>query len=264
MTTVYFFLQTSVIFFVTIQSFFGYFNFKYHLLESQPPIEHKAIKMSPKRLKPLYGEENKVVFHGSTQTKKIAITFDDGPDLKYTNQILDILKDHHVSATFFVMGKLSKKYPWVLKRMVREGHTIGNHSWSHKDFTKLSKDKIFDQLEKTNQLIYRLTGKKPQFFRPPFGAMNEKVIRYVSQKGYSIIYWNVDTRDWQGKTADEMMKVVKKNIRSGSIILFHSAGGDRQLDGTIQVLPRLISFLKKKGYEIVTIDQLIGEPAYLN
>lgn len=207
-------------------------------------------------------EKQKVVFHGNQKSKKIALTFDDGPDHRYTVRILDILRKHHVSATFFVLGKLARKNPQILKRMVKEGHTIGNHSWSHTDFTKLNQKEITQQLAMTNREIQKWTGKTPLFFRPPFGAMDRLVVDAVSEQGYAVIYWDVDTKDWQGKSADKIIQTVKKNMHAGSIILFHSAGGPKSLDGTIQALPKLISFLQKQGYELVTIDQLIDLPAY--
>ncbi|SHE47176.1 Peptidoglycan/xylan/chitin deacetylase, PgdA/CDA1 family [Seinonella peptonophila] len=205
---------------------------------------------------------SRMLFHGPGSKKMVALTFDDGPDHDYTLQILDILKEYHVPATFFIVGRLAKRYPSVLNRIISEGHVIGNHSWDHPDFTELTPAEINHQLRRTNRMVFKLTGKQLRFFRPPFGAIDRKIERQIVNKGYSIIYWNVDTKDWSGRSAKRILSVVKRSLKPGSIILFHSAGGHRHLKGTILSLPKIIRLMREKGYEMVTIDRLFDLPAY--
>lgn len=207
-------------------------------------------------------ESTQVLFHGSPRYKRIALTFDDGPDHNYTIQVLDILRNHQVPATFFIIGRQAKRNADVLQRIVKEGHVIGNHSYDHADFTKLTAKKIRKELKKTNQMIERITGKKPTLFRPPYGALNQNVEKLVSKAGYTIVYWNVDTKDWRGRSAKKILSVVKKDTQAGSIILFHSAGGHRHLQGMVAALPKIIHYLKQQGYTLVTIDRLFDISAY--
>lgn len=259
-TTVRIFLQTNVIFLLILPLLMGGSMIEQNV---QPPTEEETSIHDQDRLATMeQSEKQKIIFHGSPKRKKIAITFDDGPDLDYTVKILNILSEHHVPATFFVLGKSVKKYPKIVQRMFREGHTVGNHSWDHVDFTQLSTQEIQQQIERTSREISYWTGKKPLFFRPPFGAINPLIVDQVSQKGYSVIYWSVDTKDWKGKSSEKILQIVNQKTQPGSIILFHSAGGIGSLDGTVKVLPQIIFLLQNKGYQFVTVDQLIDLPAY--
>jgi peptidoglycan/xylan/chitin deacetylase (PgdA/CDA1 family) len=203
-----------------------------------------------------------IYLKGSPSTKKVAITFDDGPDYYYTVKILDILKRENVPATFFVVGKNAKKYPEVLKRMYREGHLIGNHSWNHSDFSKLTLDQVKEEISQTEQLFQEHLHITPTFVRPPFGAMNDQLRDYIEQSPYTVIHWSIDTKDWTEKPAQEIMKVVQKELNAGDILLFHSAGGGQSLQGTVDVLPQVIEYIRQQGLEPVTVDQLIQIPAY--
>ncbi|WP_169713520.1 polysaccharide deacetylase family protein [Paludifilum halophilum] len=202
-----------------------------------------------------------VIYNGSRKTKKIALTFDDGPDKQYTGQILDILKREKVSATFFVIGRMARKHPDMLKRIVQEGHVLANHSWSHRYFPKLPMNQVEREIEKTNRVVKKVTGKEMTLIRPPYGAA-DGVRKKIHDKGFMIVNWDVDTRDWRsGRTAEAVVKSVKKHAAPGSIILLHSAGGSR--DHTVQALPEVIAYLKKQGYSLVTVDDLLDSPAYL-
>lgn len=203
-----------------------------------------------------------IYLKGSPYSKKVAITFDDGPDYYYTVKILDILKHENVPATFFVTGKNAEKYPEVLKRIHREGHVIGNHSWNHPDFSKLSLDEVKQEISQTEELFQQLLQISPTFVRPPFGAMNDQLRQYIQQSPYTVIHWSIDTKDWTEKPAEEIMEVVRKELKGGDILLFHSAGGGQSLQGTVDVLPQVIQYIRQQGLEPVTVDQLIQIPAY--
>jgi len=166
--------------------------------------------------------------------KEIFLTFDDGPN-EYTLKILEILKSFNAKATFFVLGKNCQKYPEVLKRIFEEGHSIGNHSFSHsiKFFFNFK-----NEIEKTNEIIKKITGVKVKIFRPPYGILTPWLKNYLFKNGYKIILWNLDSRDWKGKISDKIFEEIKPN----SILLFHDCFK------TSLILPKILNELKIKGY----------------
>ncbi|SHE35527.1 Peptidoglycan/xylan/chitin deacetylase, PgdA/CDA1 family [Seinonella peptonophila] len=205
-----------------------------------------------------------IYYNGPRTIKKVALTFDDGPDNTYTSQILDVLKQYKVKSTFFVVGTMAanNKYQANLKRIVIDGHIIANHSWSHKDLAKVSTTTLNAELDKTNAIVYKYTKKKMKIFRPPYGSA-KGITNQVASKGFITVNWDVDPNDWKkGITAAEIIRTVKSQTKNGSIILMHSAGGSRS--ETVKALPQIIKYLKSKGYTIVTVDQLLNKPAYAN
>lgn len=196
--------------------------------------------------------------------KLVALTFDDGPDNNYTSDIMDILKEYKVHATFFVVGLQVVKYPEMAKRIVDEGHTIGNHSWSHKDLTKLTSIARDEEINKTQQAIKEATGIVPELMRAPYGAISDAVLKSIHNENMKHVYWTVDTRDWAGTAVADMHENVLANTDVGGIILMHSFGGRRNaIAHTIKLLPSLIEDLTAKGYEFVTVDELIeADQAY--
>jgi peptidoglycan/xylan/chitin deacetylase (PgdA/CDA1 family) len=190
--------------------------------------------------------------------KLIALTFDDGPDGKYTPQILDILKEYNAKATFFVVGPQVAKNPDVARRIIKEGHTIGNHSWTHSDLTKLSEQKLEAEIEKTQQAVVKATGIAPELMRAPYGAFSDKVLKSIHLEHMKHVYWTVDTRDWAGTSVAEMRKNILSNTHKGGIILMHSFGGRKHaIEHTVELLPSVIEELREKGYEFVTVEELI-------
>lgn len=178
----------------------------------------------------------------------IALTFDDGPSV-YTDRLLDILKDNNVKATFFVLGKSAKVQRRTLLRTFKEGHQIGNHSWDHKDLTKLGAGSVQRQIENTNEVIREITGSVPSLLRPPYGAINSTVANSAKMP---IILWNVDPLDWKDRDADIVAERISKANRN-SIILAHDIHKT-----TIEAIPSVISALKKKGYQLVRVDELFS------
>ncbi|WP_180849989.1 polysaccharide deacetylase family protein [Bacillus sp. UMB0893] len=163
--------------------------------------------------KKIKNEENKPENSAAHNKKQVALTFDDGPHPHYTQQILETLKKHHAKATFYVLGSRVDFYPNLAKQIVREGHEIGNHSWSHKDLTTLPPEMIQEEGDQSNEAIEKATGSAPKTVRPPFGASNEEVMAAI---GLPSILWTVDTMDWKTKNADDILKQVKENTRDGS------------------------------------------------
>lgn len=187
--------------------------------------------------------------------KVVALTFDDGPDPRQTPQFLDILKAHQAPATFFVIGRSVQQNPEIARRIVEEGHTIANHSWSHGTH-QFSPQAAATDLNRTDQVIREVTGVKNYWFRPPGGHLNNGLVQFAQTQKMPILMWSVDPRDWQpGRSAAHIKATVLQQTRPGSIVLFHDGGGPRQ--ATLQALPRILTTLKKQGYEFVTVPQLL-------
>ncbi|MBP1991418.1 polysaccharide deacetylase family protein [Paenibacillus eucommiae] len=201
---------------------------------------------------------NILKLRGSSKEKKVALTFDDGPDSKFTPQVLDVLKLHHVKATFFLVGTKAGSHPELVQRIVREGHIIGNHSYNHAFYPKLSQENFVNQIESTQNVLKKLTGYAPKLIRPPYGAINEQQVKWLSSHNYLIVNWNVDSLDWKQLGKDKVLQTILQQTRPGSIILQHSGGGDKQdLSGTVEALPLVIQKLKADGYQLVTVPELL-------
>ncbi|ASA19805.1 polysaccharide deacetylase family protein [Paenibacillus donghaensis] len=190
----------------------------------------------------------------SGSNKVVALTFDDGPERKYTEQILDILKKNEIKATFFVIGRQVKMYPDVMQRISKEGHALGNHTWSHPYLTKISNKEIHTEISTTNQAIRDLTGITPVLMRPPYGATSAQVKKEIEAAGLVQALWNVDTLDWTGHSVSAILQIVKANPGSKLNVLMHSGGGNRE--NTVKALPEIIKYYKEQGYTFVTMPQL--------
>lgn len=191
------------------------------------------------------------------EEKRIALTFDDGPDLKWTPQILEILKERNIKATFFLVGKQAEAYPEMVQQIIDEGHLVGNHTWGHEKLTELNTKEVGHAIDRLSDLLFQITGQKISLFRAPYGAMSDKVQSVLDDKGYQLVGWTVDPRDWAGTSPDEMMNIVKKQAKPGGIVLMHSFGGkNSDLSNTVEFLPQLIDYLQEEGYTIVTVPEL--------
>ncbi len=205
-----------------------------------------------------YYPENKenIYVHQKTDEKKIALTFDDGPHPTKTGKILDVLDKYGVKGTFFVIGKNVKLYPEVLKRVYEEGHDIGNHTFSHKSINKMSYSCLCESVRECSDAICEVIGKKPLFFRPPEGYVNDSIAQKLYGEGYDVILWRVDTYDWKGRSADDIYNTVIKNVKCGDIILMHDYISNNSY--TAHALDKLIPKLQTDGYEFVTVSELIS------
>lgn len=197
---------------------------------------------------------------GDPRHRLMALTFDDGPDDVFTPQILDILKQNGVRATFFLMGRRAWARPELVRRIVAEGHEIGNHTWNHPQLTKLPPDKVRLELGETDRFLRTLTGKPVKVFRPPYGDQDPALLREATNLGYSTVLWNIDSLDWKhGMTRCGVLEQVLPNMRPGAIVLEHSAGGNGEnLADTVQALPIIIKTLRSQGYTLVTVSELLG------
>lgn len=205
----------------------------------------------------------KVFLQGTTSRPQIALTFDDGPDTEYTPQILDILGEMGVKATFFLKGVNIPGREWVVTRMIREGHLVANHSYSHPNLRKLSPEQIGTEVQKTETLVERITGRKTALLRPPYGEMSAEGLNSLVTAGYSMVNWSVDSGDWQADHGEQVLQNILAQTKAGSIILMHSAGGAGQnLTPTVEALKELIITLQNRGYEIVPLTSLLPVKAY--
>ena len=186
--------------------------------------------------------------------KPIALTFDDGPWPNTTGQVLNILKKNNVKATFFVVGRQVQIYPQLVKRIVADRHTIANHTWSHQ-YHRYNAAGAASEINKTADLVYKLTGVKTTLFRPPGGILNNGLATYAQQKKYAVVMWSADSQDWHYYSSKIMLNRVLKQASAGGIVLLHDGGGDRSK--TVQALPQLIAQLKKRGYKFVTVPELL-------
>ncbi|OKL37314.1 polysaccharide deacetylase family protein [Domibacillus mangrovi] len=180
--------------------------------------------------------------------KKVALTFDDGPNPDSTTAILNVLKKYEVRATFFVLGSRVDFYPELVDRMVREGHEIGNHTWSHKDLTKITAEAVKKELGTTAEAVEQAAGVSPIAVRPPYGATNERVNQII---GAPPVLWSVDTLDWKSHDPKAIYDIVKRDTRDGTIILMHDIH-----KATADALEDVIVYLQKQGYKLVRVDEL--------
>lgn len=201
-------------------------------------------------------EKYGALFLGNTREKTLYLTFDNGYENGYTAQILDVLKVKKVPATFFVTGHYVSDQPELLQRMVNEGHIIGNHSQSHPDMTRISDDKIKEELVKVEvEVANRTSQKKMTYLRPPRGIFNERTLAVTRQMGYTNVFWSLAYKDWdtkQQKGAQYAHQQVMKQLHPGAIILLHSVSKDNA-----EALESIIDDARKQGYEFQSLDQLM-------
>lgn len=188
----------------------------------------------------------------SSSPARVALTFDDGPRPTPTYRLKHILWRYRVPATFFVVGKMAVQHPEVLQALARDGHEICNHSWSHADFRFLSPQQIRRELDQTRLLIQSITGQKTFYFRTP--GLTEEYIRkkFRVPAGYELVLWNVHSLDQEGGTAEEIADRVIDNVKDGDVVLLHNG-----LQTTMEALDIIIPELKERGFEFVTVNDLL-------
>ena len=183
----------------------------------------------------------------------IAMTFDDGPSATLTPKLLDLLATRHIKVTFFVIGENVAEHPEIVARAAREGHEIGNHSWSHPNFGKMSDDNVRSQLRRTDDAIRSVTGNRPTLMRPPYGSITAREKHWIHDEfGYRIILWDVDPYDWKRPGPAVVRNRILKETQPGSIVLSHDIH-----PGTIEAMPSTLDALEAKGFKFVTVSELI-------
>ena len=183
------------------------------------------------------------------EAPRVALTFDDGPNARYTPLLLEGLRKRNIHATFFLLGENIPENEELLLRMKEDGHLIGCHTWSHVQLDKISPSRASREILKTNSLIYHITGTYPTCLRPPYGAWKKDLELPVTMLP---VFWDVDTLDWQSQNPESILDIVRQNVQDGSIILMHDS-----YDSSVRAALAITDELTEKGYDFVTADQLL-------
>ena len=202
---------------------------------------------------------NLVFSKNSAKTKKVALTFDDGPHPRYTPEILEILEEYGITATFFVIGINASRYPEAFEALVASGCEIGNHTYSHNTIRYASREQVEREILACQNEISSRNGNVPTLFRPPEGKYNQSLEEAVACMNYRIILWSIDTRDWAHTPPNVIVRDVLTQLDNGDIILMHDYISGKNT--TCNALRILIPTLLKLGYEFVTVSELISGDA---
>ena len=234
------------------------------VLEDMSKLSNKkicwGIKRSDTHEQPDVGDKNKKVMDeynglclGGSESKQIYLTFDSGYEAGYTEKILDVLKENNVKATFFITGHYLNTQPDIVKRMIEEGHIVGNHTVNHKSMPEVSLDTIKDEVMKLHTAVYEKFGYEMKYIRPPKGELSERTLSYTNSLGYTTVMWSLAYDDWdenkQGREAYGKSKVID-NLHNGAIILLHSNSKDNS-----NILDDVIKQAREMGYEFKSLDE---------
>ncbi len=188
--------------------------------------------------------------------KAIALTFDDGPNPRWTPEILQVLQQYGARATFFVVGLELSRYPQLAKREVDDGMELGNHGFRHMVLVGLDPTAIEADVRPVQQEITAITGERPTLYRLPRGRGDAMALRTLADMGYTVVYWSVDPRDYRDRSsAQAIARQVEREVRPGSIVILHDGGGNQQ--HTVAALRLFLPVLKAEGYQFVTVSQLL-------
>ncbi len=202
-------------------------------------------------------KQDNVFYHCQTDKKLLALTFDDGPHPRYTPEILALLAQYQVPATFFMVGQNIVNYPEAARAVADAGHEIGNHTDTHPHMQKIDMNHLVKEIQTTADKIQALQGKRPTVFRPPEGICHSGISCVAGRMGYHVILWAVDTRDWAGTSPRQIIRSVENQVKSGDILLFHDYVSCKNT--TVESLKVLIPQLLKEGYTFVTVSELLHE-----
>jgi len=191
------------------------------------------------------------IYHGSDKEKKIALTFNVVWGEEYVPQILTVLKDNSVPATFFIGGQWAEDFPELTKQIAMNGHEVGNHGYSHPHPDSISREANLTEIKQAETAIENACGIKTKLFAPPYGERGEHVLEAASEAGYQTILWSIDTIDWQRPAPSVLVDRVMDKLHNGAIVLMHPTAP------TVQALPIIIQKLKEAGYELVTVSVLL-------
>lgn len=223
----------------------------YRVLSAVNPalISHVKVVYPPSPKSPSTSKPSTITFTGEPGSKRIALTFDDGPSA-YTMQILNSLARYNAKATFFVLGSLVKSRPDVIREIHNRGHEIGNHSYNHPRLTSLSNNEVLYQINTTNSLVEQITGQKPRIIRPPYGSVNDRIRSLTTMP---FINWNIDTKDWKYRSSSHLISHIKRYAKNNGIVLMHDLYGS-----TANALDDILAYLHSQGYTFVTVSELVS------
>ena len=198
-----------------------------------------------------------VIYSWHDNKKEIALTFDDGPHPRYTPEILEILREYGIKATFFVIGQNIEWYDGIIQMEFEEGHEIGNHTYSHLNLKTLPYSEVCAEIEEAEALIGEKIECRPRLLRPPGGMLGDDLVRAARDEDYTLVCWSIDTLDWAHTPSEKIAENVLSSVRGGDIILLHDyvSGKSPTPDALRIIIPELIA----RGYTFVTVSELIGE-----
>lgn len=193
-----------------------------------------------------------------TRSPVVAMTFDDGPHPRLTPILLDMLKARGLRATFYLIGNRVVTWPDIVRRIADEGHEIGNHSWTHPDLSRRSDASVLSEIDRTSNAIFKITGRPPVTFRPPYGAFTRRQrLMLYGARNLPTILWSVDPQDWRRPGANAVARRILKGSRPGAIILSHDIQS-----GTVKAMPSTLDGLSSRGLKFGTVSQMMGWPLW--
>jgi peptidoglycan/xylan/chitin deacetylase (PgdA/CDA1 family) len=197
------------------------------------------------------GVQYPLLAHGNPRLKVVALTFDDGPHPQYTPQLLAILGQHNVKATFFVVGRQAQQNPALIRLERAQGHLVGNHTYDHQNLTKIPEAQVAAEWRLCQETVRQITGETMRFCRPPGGDYNRHVVRAASQLGLTTVLWTDDPGDYASPGEKAIDARVLRRVGNGGIILLHDG-----IQQTVDILPRVIQQLRDRGFRFVTVAEL--------
>ncbi|CAG9622758.1 polysaccharide deacetylase family protein [Sutcliffiella rhizosphaerae] len=227
------------------------------------PENRERVRQQPVDMRILQQRYPETFFLGGpTDQKRVALTFDDGPDPRFTNEVLDVLNQYNVPGTFFLLGSRAVAYPEIVKRIQNEGHAIGNHTYFHPNLVADSDlESLEREVTRTEDALNNIIGFRTRLFRPPYGFLYNELVEKLAEMQYLVIGWTVDSLDWQEDSPEVIASNVLDNVQPGANILLHDgADWDGDRTNTIEALHQIIPTLKEQGYEFVTIPELLNVP----
>ena len=195
-----------------------------------------------------------ILWHGDEATPEIALTFDDGPHPENTPALLDILKEQHVTATFFVVGKRAQRHPSLLSRIHGDGHLLGNHSFTHAKLPLHTGKRMITEIVRTGEVIEKCTGVRPRYFRPPHGLRDVRLWRLLKLLNMNGVMWTIMPWDWRNIHEDAIVRRILRSTENGAIITLHDGGGRRT--ETLEAVKKLVPALRQRGFTFVPIDRM--------
>jgi peptidoglycan/xylan/chitin deacetylase (PgdA/CDA1 family) len=242
-------MKISIVFFAIILIAFTITMFpSFAVSESSESEESETIGAADAPLK------CRILYKGNTHKPRIALTFDDGPHKEFTPEILSILAKYNVKATFFFVGIQALNQPRLLERVYNEGHCIGNHTYHHSKLTDLTGDGISAEIIECRYMLRMITGEDPRLFRPPGGNYSQEILDITNELGYTMVFWSKNSGDCVPTTVKSVVSRATYKVSNGDIILLHDGTYE-----TIEALPLIIETLRKRGFEFVTIDEMIDD-----
>jgi len=219
-------------------------------------VEQRDVSVFDKTIPASGGNEPAAIYSVPTDKKRVALTFDISWGDKRPGPILDILEEKQVDkVTFFLSSPWAENHPDIVQRIVDAGYEIGSHGHKHINYSRLSEEEIRQQIVKADEILHKLTGTKPTLIRLPNGDFDKRVLKVADSLGYTVIQWDTDSLDWMNPGVDKIVQRVVNNVHPGDIILMHASDSCKQ---THLALPVIIDKLREKGYELVTVSELIA------